>query len=40
MEAVNFFKAQFYEGRVPDSFGIIDHVPMMVGTEQNEELVR
>ncbi|XP_075099007.1 uncharacterized protein LOC142175900 [Nicotiana tabacum] len=39
-EAVNFFKAQFYEDRVPDSFGIIDHVPMMVGTEQNEELVR
>lgn len=39
-EAVNFFKAQFHEEKIPESFGIIYHVPNMLGYEQNDELVK
>lgn len=39
-EAVNFFQAQFHEDKIPTSFEIIDHVPKMVTSEQNLELLK
>ncbi|XP_070039469.1 uncharacterized protein [Nicotiana tomentosiformis] len=39
-EAVRFFQAQFHEDRVPNNFGILDHIPSMVETRHNEELIR
>ncbi|XP_019244407.1 PREDICTED: uncharacterized protein LOC109224275 [Nicotiana attenuata] len=39
-ETVNFFQSQFTEDRVPNAFGILDHVPSMVNMLQNEELVK
>lgn len=38
-EAVNFFQAQFHDD-VPSSFGIIDHIPHMVDSEQNNDLLK
>ncbi|XP_019240885.1 PREDICTED: uncharacterized protein LOC109220870 [Nicotiana attenuata] len=38
-EAVNFYKDQFSERSIPTDFSILDHVPSMVTTEQNERLM-
>lgn len=37
-EAVNFFQTRFHEDKVPTEFGIINHVPHMVNTDQNQML--
>lgn len=39
-EAVEFFKAQFHEDIAPDAFDIINHVPHMVNSKQNQELLK
>lgn len=39
-EAMNFFQAQFHEDKIPTAFGIVDHVPYMVDSEQNQDLLR
>ncbi|XP_070048975.1 uncharacterized protein [Nicotiana tomentosiformis] len=39
-EAVNIFQQQFSEERVPTAFGILEHVPLMIGEEQNHDLIR
>lgn len=37
-EAVEFFKAQFTEEKVPTNFDIVHHIPRMVIEEQNTRL--
>ncbi|XP_019242662.1 PREDICTED: uncharacterized protein LOC109222805, partial [Nicotiana attenuata] len=39
-EAIEFFKDQFTESSVPSSFDIINQVPSLIDTEQNEELIK
>ncbi|XP_019232503.1 PREDICTED: uncharacterized protein LOC109213197 [Nicotiana attenuata] len=39
-EAVRFFKAQFHEETVPSSFDIIDHIPNLIDSVQNLELIK
>lgn len=39
-EAVRFFQAQFHEDIVPIDFGILDHVPTMVDSTKNLDLIQ
>ncbi|XP_075097908.1 uncharacterized protein LOC142175228 [Nicotiana tabacum] len=38
-EAVNFIKDQLYDTVAPNTFGIIDHIPILVDMEQNAKLI-
>ncbi|XP_019232504.1 PREDICTED: uncharacterized protein LOC109213198 [Nicotiana attenuata] len=38
-EAVQFYKEQFTESVVPTTFDILNHVPTMIDSEQNEKLM-
>lgn len=39
-EAMRFFQDQFTEATIPSSFGILDHIPYMLNSEQNCDLMR
>ncbi|XP_075074578.1 uncharacterized protein LOC142162156 [Nicotiana tabacum] len=39
-EAIHFFKQQFHEPSVPTEFTILDHVPVIMNDEQNNDLTR
>lgn len=39
-EAVRFYQAQFHEESVPSSFDILQHIPTMVDSGKNIELVQ
>ncbi|XP_016436865.2 uncharacterized protein LOC107762979 [Nicotiana tabacum] len=39
-EAIKFYEEQFIEASTPSSFDIIEHVPNLVNTEQNAELIK
>ncbi|XP_075080127.1 uncharacterized protein LOC142165483 [Nicotiana tabacum] len=39
-EAIKFYKEQFTEAATPSSFDIVEHVPNLINTEQNAELIK
>ncbi|XP_075076322.1 uncharacterized protein LOC142162982 [Nicotiana tabacum] len=39
-EAIKFYEEQFTEAATPSSFDIIEHVPNLINTEQNAELIK
>ncbi|XP_075109246.1 uncharacterized protein LOC142181032 [Nicotiana tabacum] len=39
-EAIKFYEEQFTEAATPASFDIVEHVPNLINTEQNAELIK
>nr|XP_009801792.1 PREDICTED: uncharacterized protein LOC104247465 [Nicotiana sylvestris] len=39
-EAIKFYEEQFTEAATPSSFNIIEHVPNLINTDQNAELIK
>ncbi|XP_070014295.1 uncharacterized protein [Nicotiana sylvestris] len=39
-EAIKFYEEQFTEEATPSSFDIVEHVPNLINTEQNAELIK
>ncbi|XP_070007343.1 uncharacterized protein [Nicotiana sylvestris] len=39
-EAIKFYEEQFTEASTPSSFDIVEHVPNLINTEQNAELIK
>ncbi|XP_075099715.1 uncharacterized protein LOC142176349 [Nicotiana tabacum] len=39
-EAIKFYEEQFTEADTPSSFDILEHIPNLINTEQNAELIR
>jgi len=39
-EAIKFYEEQFTEAATPSSFDIVEHVPNLINTEQNAELIK
>ncbi|XP_075108964.1 uncharacterized protein LOC142180789 [Nicotiana tabacum] len=39
-EAIKFYEEQFTEAATPSSFDIIEHVPNLINTDQNAELIK